>query len=253
VPLRIRVEDDGRRIPGEWRPSRRHLVEYGTEAEQIRPGVELFTARLLRRHEGHSADRCPGNREMFLRDGGGRQGGRGGPLPLRFRQTEIENFCLAALRDEDVRRLDVAMNDLLLMRRVERVGNLNRQFEQVWHREGLAGNPVLQRAPFEQLHRDEPRLVVLADVVNRADIRMVQRGRCARFALKALQCLRVTGCRGRQKLQGDLASQPSVLGGIYDAHASLAEFGNDPVVRNERPYHTSTKCWRGCEAVSIGR
>ena len=82
---------------------------------------------------------------MFLRDCGGCQSGLGVPArPLRLRQAEIEDLCLTALRDEDVRRLDVAMNDLLLMRGVERIGSLNRQLEQVGHRERFTRNPVLQ-------------------------------------------------------------------------------------------------------------
>jgi hypothetical protein len=118
----------------------------------------------------------PGRVRRFLRHSCGRWIGVAElARPLRFRQTEIEDFRLAALGDKDVRRLDVAMDNFLLMRRIERIGNLDRQFEQVGQFERLAGNPVLQRAPLEQLHREEPRPLVLADVIDRADIGMVQR------------------------------------------------------------------------------
>jgi hypothetical protein len=47
----------------------------------------------------------------------------------QFRQAEIENLGLAAGGDENVRGLDVAMNDPFLVRRVQRIGNLDGETE----------------------------------------------------------------------------------------------------------------------------
>ena len=47
-----------------------------------------------------------------------------------FRQTEVQNLCLSLLRNENVRRLDVAMHDALAVRAVESVQNLNREIKQ---------------------------------------------------------------------------------------------------------------------------
>jgi hypothetical protein len=50
----------------------------------------------------------------------------------RFRQLcqpEIENLRLAAASNEDVRRLDVAMSDPLVVRGAQPVGNLNGEIE----------------------------------------------------------------------------------------------------------------------------
>ena len=49
-----------------------------------------------------------------------------------LRQPEIENLRMSPPRHEDVGRLDVAMHDPLAVRRIEPVGNLYRDAEQVF-------------------------------------------------------------------------------------------------------------------------
>ena len=50
-----------------------------------------------------------------------------------FRQAEIENLGLAARGDENVRWLDVAVNDALRVRRIQRIGNLDGEVEDFVH------------------------------------------------------------------------------------------------------------------------
>jgi hypothetical protein len=47
--------------------------------------------------------------------------------------------------------------------------------------------PMLEGLPFQKLHRDERHAFKFVDVVNRADIRMIQHGRGASLALEAFQ------------------------------------------------------------------
>ena len=42
-----------------------------------------------------------------------------------FGEAEVENFGVAALGDENIRRLDVAVDDALGVRGIERVGNFD--------------------------------------------------------------------------------------------------------------------------------
>ena len=42
-----------------------------------------------------------------------------------LRQSEVENLGVPAPRDENVRRLDVAMNNALAVRGIQRVGNFD--------------------------------------------------------------------------------------------------------------------------------
>ena len=80
------------------------------------------------------------------------------------------------------------MNDAFGVRCIERVGNLNAKVEHLvkWH--GLLADPMFQRLPFEQLHGDERNDFTTVgryvDLINCADIGMVQRRGGARFPLK---------------------------------------------------------------------
>ena len=74
--------------------------------------------------------------------------------------------------------------------------------------------------------------VLLADVVDGADIGMVQGGCGLRFTPKSLQSLAVLGHILRKKLQGDESAQAGVFGFIDHAHATAAEFFDNAIVRD---------------------
>ena len=76
------------------------------------------------------------------------------------------------------------------------------------------------------------RAILLADVVNRADVGVIQRGRGLGFALKTGKCLRIAGHLFGQKLEGDEAMQPRVFGLIHHTHTAAAEFLDNTVVRD---------------------
>src|ERR1700722_4041678 len=98
------------------------------------------------------------------------------------------------------------MNDSLGVRRVQRVGNLDAQIEQHLHFQWTPGNAVLQRHAFQKFHGDKGMSVLLADLVNRADVRMVQRGSSTSFAAETFERLRVARNVFREKFQSDEAS-----------------------------------------------
>ena len=64
------------------------------------------------------------------------------------------------------------------------------ELEQVVERQRPARDARLERLALEQLHHHELLAVVLADVVQRADVRMAQRRDDARFAQEAIHRLR---------------------------------------------------------------
>ena len=95
-----------------------------------------------------------------------------------------------------------------------------------------SGDAVLQRHAVQILHDDERLPVLLADVVDGADVGMVQGGCGACFPPKARERLRVLGQFFGKKLQGDEAVQPRVLGLIDHAHPAAAQLLDDAVVRD---------------------
>ena len=181
------VEDDGRGVALERKRRGSHLIEDGAEGEDVGAGVGELSAGLLRRHVRNGADRRAGFREVLAH--------RGRPFRLTccagsaldLRQTEVEDLGLAAGVDEDVRRLDVTVNDSLRVRRLERVRELNADIEQASDVERAAADPLRERDPFQQFHGDEVLPLELIDRVDSADRRMVERRRGACFALKTVQ------------------------------------------------------------------
>ena len=113
--------------------------------------------------------------------------------PVRFGQSEIEDLCLAALGDENVRRLDVAVHDSFGMRRVERVGHFDGERKQSLGFHRLPVDAMFQGDAIQELHGDERLAVLLADVVNGADVGVIQSGCSLGFALETGEGLRVSG------------------------------------------------------------
>jgi hypothetical protein len=96
---------------------------------------------------------------------------------------------------------------------------------------------VLQRHPVQKLHGDEGLSVLVVDLINRADVGMVQCRRGLSFPLKAGQGLRIFGNLVRQELQGDEAVQLYVLGLVDHTHPAAAKFVDDAIVRNSLADH----------------
>ncbi len=100
---------------------------------------------------------------------------------------------MAALGDEDIGGLDVAMDDAFVVGCFETFDYLDCQFENraCFHR--AAANAVLQGLTVQEFHDDESAAALFADVVNRADIGMIECGAGLGFALETLEGLRVVG------------------------------------------------------------
>src|SRR2546426_6131905 len=89
---------------------------------------------------------------------------------------------------------------------------------------------MLQRHTIQKLHRDERLTILLADVVDRANVGMVQGGRCLRLASETGECLRVSGYFFGQELEGDKTVEAAILGFVDHTHPPAAELLDDAVV-----------------------
>ena len=65
------------------------------------------------------------------------------------------------------------MHDSLGMRRIQCIGNLNSEIQQLVCLERLAGDELAHSLAFEQLHGDERSFLVFVDIVDDADVRMI--------------------------------------------------------------------------------
>src|ERR1700730_4892784 len=91
---------------------------------------------------------------------------------------------------------------------------------------------MLQRDPIQKFHGDESLTAVLANVVNRADVGMIEGGSGLGFALKAGERLLVAGNIIGQEFEGYEAVQARVFRFVHNSHAAATEFLNDVVVRD---------------------
>ncbi len=95
-----------------------------------------------------------------------RTGSREGDL----RQAEVENLGVPAFGHKDIGGFDVAVNDAFGVCGIQGVGDFNRKREQKIGIDGPSVDAMLQRHAIEKFHGNERLPVLLADVVNRADV-----------------------------------------------------------------------------------
>ena len=152
-------------------------------------------------------------------------------------RAEIENFCRAVARAENVGGLDVAMDDAARVRGVERIGDFGGDLQQLLEMDRPARDAMLQRLAFEEFHHEEGVALIFADIVDGADVGIVQRGGGAGFAAEAFQSLRIAGSLIREKFDGHGAAEADVFGFVDDAHAATADFFDDAVVGNRASDH----------------
>ena len=100
------------------------------------------------------------------------------------------------------------------------------------HLHRTPGDQVLQGYALEVFHGDERLAALFTDVVNGADVGMVQRRSCLRLALKAAEGLGIPGNFIGQELECDKAMQPRVFGFVNHTHSAAAQLGDNAIVRN---------------------
>ena len=215
-----------------------HFVENASETEDVTARVGFRSLQNFRRNILKRADdrtllrqrrRGRGQRSQIH----GRRRRSEGPMAreatgyFRFRQSEVHQLG-AGFGQHDVRRLQIAMDDALLMRLVQgQCRFLFRSSELDRAAARLSSRRVGESLAFEIFHDQKIGAVLRADIVKGADIRMLKRGNGPRFALHALLQFRVRGKMRRQDLDGDGAVEAGVLGAIDLAHAASAKGRNN--------------------------
>src|SRR5579864_6857049 len=91
---------------------------------------------------------------------------------------------------------------------------------------------MLEGLALEQLHGDKRATFELSNVINRADVRMIQQRCGARLAAESLNCLRILGNIVRKKFEGDITAEAYVPGFVDHTHTAATEFFKDAIVGN---------------------
>src|SRR5262249_15672013 len=151
---------------------------------------------------------------------------------------------------EDVGWLDVAVHEAGLVCGVERTCERSPDRDDLTRLDRSACQPLLQRFALQQFHHEEGLTVAgLADVVNGADVRVLQGGDSAGLALKTFARLRRIRQIRAHYLDGDVASETRVAGQVDLAHTACAERGDD-LVRSQA-CAGDHRCWSVAGAASV--
>ena len=123
------------------------------------------------------------------------------------------------------------MGDPHGVRGIQRVGDFDAERQQRLAVEtAMRRNALLQRGALQILHGDEGAALLFADVMNRANVGMIQRRRGPGLALKTVQRLGVASQSLGDELEGDKAMKPRVFRLVHDPHAAGAKLLDDEVV-----------------------
>src|SRR5262249_9445297 len=115
---------------------------------------------------------------------------------------------------------------------VEGVRDLHGIIENLLDGDGLAFDAMLQSDAVEKLHDNERVALVFADVVNCADIGMIEGGGGAGFSAKAFESLGIGREILREKFESYAAAKALVLGFIDDPHAAATQLLENLVMRD---------------------
>ena len=230
------MENHRRRVSTERQFTGGHVIEHHPERKQIRARVHFLASSLFGRHVRHRSQQRARRAQQFFRE----RGLRGDADCFRDRavlrrqlcQAEIQDLHLAVLRDQYVFRLQVAMHHAFGVRRVQRVGDLDAEFDDLLDFQRLSMDSLPQVRPFQPLHHDERLVLEFDDVVDRADVRVIQRRGGARLSIQAFQGKRVAGKFRGQEFKRHNAPQPRVFSLIDNTHPALAQFREHAVLSN---------------------
>ena len=115
----------------------------------------------------------------------------------------------------------------------------------------VPSQPVFQRLSFEELHDDEGLAIEFANIVDGADVRMVERVCSARFSLETFERLPVLCEVFRQELERYEAPEPRVLGLVDDPHATATKPFHDPVMSDRLANQIAESHARGIAAKGL--
>ncbi len=166
--------------------ARCHLVDQCAESEDIGARVDGFPFELLGRHVLRCAQHGAvfGQRRSPCAPGGIRRHGDG------RREPEVEQLR-SRWRQHHVGRLQIPVDDAAPVGCAQPLGDLPGVEQDIGQGHRARLELHVQRRPVQQLHHEKIDVLVAADVVNGADVRMAQRRDGLRLTLKAVAPFRV--------------------------------------------------------------
>jgi hypothetical protein len=157
--------------------------------------------------------------------------GRSHPAVSRTRQPEIQELRDPVAGQDDVVGLDVTVNDAVLVRRGERTRDLHADVDRLVLRQRPPPQPLPQGLAVVGGHDDiESAVLGFGDLVDRADVGVVQRRRRPRLLHEPVAGLRVAPDLGRDELDRDGPAERDVARPVDHPHPAAADPVQDLVM-----------------------
>ena len=156
----MRSNDRFRGIGRKRHLTRKRLVQNTCQGVDVYRRGDLLVGKPFGRHVGPGTDLGTGRREAGIAH--------------HFGDAEIDQVSEIGWRDNDVLRLDIAMNQALGVRRVQRRGDLGDYGHGSRRIQRRLVDQALQVRPPDQTHVDEQAAVDLSEAMDRDDMRFLQ-------------------------------------------------------------------------------
>ncbi len=145
-------------------------------------------------------------------------------------QAEVGDSRVSVPVEQDIGRLEVAVNDPALVGVADGIGDACNQLGRLAGRQWPAGERLGKALALNEAHGEVVLASVLADFVDRHDPGMVQVGGRLRFNLEAAYILGVGKLAGEDHFQGDDAVEADLPGLKYDPHSTAGDLADDLVI-----------------------
>ena len=208
-------------------PAGQQLVQQEPKRERVGSVIDGLASQLFRRHVGEGPGQLAGDTRGRYGDGLRVGGGR----PDALRDAEVHHLDVPVGAEHHVGGLHVAVDDSPRVREVQRLGHFGGDAERLVLRHPPSRQPLLQGHTVHVLGRHERPSLVIADLVDLADERMIEvRGR---LGFMEEPPVRPVGQEPwQQEFQRDFAIEREILGQVHLAHAPVSKAGEDPIVGN---------------------
>ena len=148
--------------PGNVFFAREHLEEHGPEGEDVCPLVDVLTFGLLGAHVSSRSENHTDARPVSRNGRRHRAVDVGRVLDEYLRKAKVQDLDFAVRGELDVGRLQVSMDDPVLVGFLECIGNFRSDGERFVFGDGTTRNPFGERLAFDQRQNEvvrAPRLL----------------------------------------------------------------------------------------------